>query len=55
MPVGTTVGTINERIRALNRRAIPGPPSNLMPLDLNRTVTEWRSARHRTASSIDPG
>ena len=41
------VEEINERIRALNRKAIPGPPSNLMPLDLERTVTEWR-ASHAT-------
>jgi len=41
------VEDINERIRALNRSAVPGPPSNLMPLDVERTVAEWRS-QHAT-------
>jgi hypothetical protein len=34
---------INERIRAVNRLATAGPPSNLMPLDVERTVEEWRA------------
>ncbi len=34
---------INERIRATNRQATSGPPSNLMPLDVERTVEEWRA------------
>ena len=32
------VEDINERIRELNRLPTPGPPSDLMPLDLERTL-----------------
>jgi DnaJ homologue, subfamily C, member 28, conserved domain len=35
------VGEINERIRSVNRLATTGPPSNLMPLDLDRTLEHW--------------
>ncbi len=36
---------INERIRTTNRQATSGPPSNLMPLDVERAVEEWRAAQ----------
>ena len=39
------VEEINERIRSVNRLAAAGPPSNLMPLDLERTLEEWRAGR----------
>ena len=39
------VAEINERIRSVNRLATAGPPSNLMPLDLERTLDDWRAAR----------
>ena len=39
------VEEINERIRSVNRMATAGPPSNLMPLDLERTLEAWRAAR----------
>jgi len=39
------VEEINERIRAVNRQATSGPPSNLMPLDIERTLEGWRAAR----------
>lgn len=39
------VATINARIRAVNRSASSGPPSNLMPLDVEETVDRWRQAR----------
>ena len=32
---------VNERIRAVNRKATAGPPSNLVPLDVER----WRTAQ----------
>lgn len=48
------VEEVNGRIRALNRKAIPGPPSNLMPLDLERILTEWRASRQRSATSVEP-
>jgi len=39
------VEEINERIRSVNRMATAGPPSNLMPFDLERTLDAWRSGR----------
>jgi hypothetical protein len=36
---------INGKIRRVNAQATSGPPSNLMPLDVERTVMEWRAAR----------
>jgi Domain of unknown function (DUF1992) len=36
---------INERIRQTNGQATAGPPSNLMPLDVEDTVARWRAAR----------
>ena len=33
---------INAKIRTINAQATSGPPSNLMPLDVERTVDEWR-------------
>ena len=39
------VEEINERIRSVNRMATAGPPSNLMPLDLERTLERWHATR----------
>jgi hypothetical protein len=39
------VGQINERIRAVNRQATAGPPSTLVPLDVERAVERWREAQ----------
>jgi Domain of unknown function (DUF1992) len=39
------VTEINERIRSVNRMATTGPPTNLMPLDLEQTVQRWRADR----------
>jgi hypothetical protein len=39
------VAEINDKIRTVNRLATSGPPSNLMPLDVERTVVEWRASR----------
>ena len=39
------VEEINERIRSVNRMATAGPPSTLMPLDLEETLEVWRAAR----------
>ena len=36
------IAEINERILQVNRQATSGPPSNLMPLDIERTVEQWR-------------
>lgn len=36
------VAAINERIREVNRTAVNGPPSSVMPLDVERAVLGWR-------------
>lgn len=43
--VRALVADINERIRAVNRQATSGPPSTLVPLDVERAVEQWRSAQ----------
>ena len=37
------VAGINEKIRRVNATAASGPPSTLMPLDVERVVERWRS------------
>ena len=36
---------VNVRIRNANRMPTDGPPSNLMPFDVERVVAKWRDAR----------
>ena len=36
------VAAINERIRYVNAHTTSGPPTNLVPLDVDRVVEEWR-------------
>jgi hypothetical protein len=36
------VADINSRIREANRKPMEGPPSSLMPLDVERVVREWK-------------
>ena len=43
--VRTLVAGVNERIRAVNRLATAGPPSALVPLDVERVVEGWRAAQ----------
>jgi len=38
------VATINERIIYVNSHTTFGPPSDLIPLDVERVVAEWRAA-----------
>jgi hypothetical protein len=40
------VAEINERIVHVNSHTITGPPSTLMPLDVERVVERW-TVRHR--------
>lgn len=37
------VAELNTQIRAANSMATSGPPSNLMPLDVERVVASWRA------------
>jgi hypothetical protein len=39
------VADINARIREVNRKPTEGPPSDLMPLDVERVVDQWRAQR----------
>ncbi len=39
------VAAINERILYVNSHTISGPASNLVPLDAERVLEAWRSAR----------
>jgi hypothetical protein len=40
------VGLINEKIRELNRKPpSDGPPSNLMPIDLESALARWRESQ----------
>jgi hypothetical protein len=45
---------LNERIRRLNRLGAPGPPSTLVPADVETVMTRWRLARRRR-SDVRPG
>jgi len=38
------VTEINEQIRHVNRTVVSGPPSTLMPLDIELVVERWRNA-----------
>ena len=40
--VRKTAGELNQRIRDVNRFPSEGPPSNLMPMDVERVVAIWR-------------
>lgn len=37
------VSDINEQILDVNRKAASGPPSNMMPLNLDRVLARWRA------------
>jgi DnaJ-like protein len=39
------VAAINDRIIYVNSHTISGPPSNLVPLDVDRVLEEWRRSR----------
>ena len=43
--VRSALEALNRRIRKVNRTAVSGPPSTMMPLDVERVVASWRSAR----------
>lgn len=45
--VRETVAALNDRITRANFRAVWGPPSTTMTLDIDHLVEEWRARRHR--------
>lgn len=36
------IAEVNEKIRYVNSHDVTGPPSNVAPLDVERTVQSWR-------------
>ena len=50
--VRDVVGELNDRIRHMNRiPPIDGPPSNLMPLDVDRVLERWAEQRPAFAAA----
>jgi hypothetical protein len=43
--VRTLVESINTRIRHVNRTAISGPPTTVMPQDPDEVIAKWRTTR----------
>ena len=43
--VRAIIAEINDQIRYVNSHAVHGPPTTLMPLDVERTVVRWRERR----------
>jgi DnaJ homologue, subfamily C, member 28, conserved domain len=39
------VAATNERIVQVNSRATSGPPTSVMPLDVDRVIQDWRNRR----------
>lgn len=48
---------LNARIRAVNRRPVQGPPSRVVPVDVEEFVAGWRRRRlaAATSASSSPG
>jgi len=49
------VAAINERIIYVNSHTTFGPPTDLVPLDAERVVAEWRDARRSTGEGEPAG
>jgi hypothetical protein len=49
------VAAINERIVYVNSHTTFGPPSDLVPLNVERVVAEWRDARDATSEGESAG
>lgn len=39
------VEVVNARVREVNARAVSGPPSDLVPIDLGDAIRRWREAQ----------
>jgi hypothetical protein len=46
---------LNERIRYVNSHTVTGPPSTLMPLDVEERVERWRADRPEVGGSAGTG
>lgn len=51
--VRTTVDRINQRIRWVNSHGVEGPPSTVVPFDVDEVVDRWR-ATHTDLAAVDP-
>ena len=49
------VDAINERIVYVNSHITFGPPSDIVPLDVERVVADWRAARPMTGGASEAG
>lgn len=47
--VRVILAAINDRIRYMNRTIVSGPPSSVMPLDVEAVIDAWRRSRHSEA------
>lgn len=43
--VRTRLGALNAEIAKFNTTAIDGPPTNLVPLDIDKVIARWREKR----------
>ena len=43
--VRAILAAINEKVRRINRLGAAGPPSTVMPLDVEEVVARWREGR----------
>ncbi|MHC4956945.1 MAG: DnaJ family domain-containing protein [Planctomycetota bacterium] len=51
MAVRRLIEDLNARIDRANAEAVSGPPSDLVPLDVERAVERWRAARDKREAS----
>ena len=43
--VRAILGAVNEKVRRINRLGAAGPPSTVMPVDVEEAVARWRERR----------
>jgi len=48
------LGNLNDRIREVNRTTISGPPTTVMPLDVEEEVQKWRALPAATSGDVQP-
>ena len=55
--VRAILSEVNEKIREVNRKPLDGPPTTIMPFDVERTVARWHERRREesTGASADAG
>ncbi len=43
--IRAVLGAVNEKVRRINRLGAAGPPSTVMPVDVEEAVARWRAAQ----------